>query len=171
VTQGYDELYDAQAALEFLFNRSEIDPQQIGAAGFSMGGATALRAAARQPEIRAVVRDGGFSNLGRLLSPEDTQSFPAYFQKATILMLYRLRSGIDPAEVDCISDLAAINPRPVLLIYGEHEAAAGWEQSEASGKNVDLWIVPNGAHGSNHLVAPDEYVQRVLNFFDQALLK
>lgn len=171
VTQGYNELYDGEAVLEFLLSRPEVDPNRIGIIGFSMGGATALRVAASHPEIQSVVRDGGFSNLGVLLSPQDSQLLPAQILKGTILMFYKLRSGIDPWLVDPIADLELINPRPVLLIYGEHEAAGGWEQYLSADEHVDLWIVPNGSHGRNHIVSPEEYIQRVLGFFDQSLLK
>jgi len=171
VTQGYYELYDGEAALEFLSTRPEVDSQQIGVTGFSMGGATALRVAAHHPEIQAVVRDGGFSDLGALLSPRDSQSLPARIFQATIFMFYKFRSGIDPWEVDPIADLKLIHPRPVLLIYGEHEATGGWEQYHSAVENVDLWIVPDGSHGRNHQVAPEEYSQRVLDWFNQSLLK
>jgi dienelactone hydrolase len=169
VTQGRDELYDAEAALDFLLARPEVDPDRIGAMGFSMGGATALRVAAVRPKIRGVGRDGGFSNLGELLAPAENDSAVIRIHKRTILWLYRLRSGIDPWAVSPIDDLDAIAPRPVLLIYGEYEAAAGLEQAQASGENVQLWIVPGGAHGRNHLAAPDAYPQRVLDFFNAAL--
>jgi dipeptidyl aminopeptidase/acylaminoacyl peptidase len=169
VTQGYDELSDGRAALEFLRSRTEIDPDRIGAMGFSMGGAAALRMAANQPEIQGVVRDGGFSNLGELLSPDETRPLTEKIFQNTILFFYKFRSGIDPWEMDSIADLERINPRPILLIYGEHESPAGEEQFASSSGNVSLWIVPSGRHGRNHIVAPQEYHERVLNFFDQAL--
>ncbi len=171
VTQGYDELYDGKAAYEFLLSRPEVDPERIGVMGFSMGGATALRVAAHQPEIGAVVRDGGFSNLGILLSPQDTQTLPARVLQATIYIFYKYRSGFDPWEVDPVADLRQIDPRPVLLIYGEHEAEEGWKQTESASNNVELWVVPDGSHGRNHQAAPEEYAQRVLDWFDRALLK
>lgn len=170
VTQGHDELYDAEAALGFLLSRPEIDPQRIGVTGFSMGGATALRVMARHPEIRVAVRDGGFSNLGKLLSPQDSQSIPEQILQSTITILYKFRSGIDPWKVDPIADLQRISPKPVLLIYGEHEADQGWEQYDSAGENVELWIVPGGSHGRNFQVEPEAYSQRVRSFFDNVLL-
>jgi dipeptidyl aminopeptidase/acylaminoacyl peptidase len=171
VTLGGNELYDAEAALEFLLSRPEIDPDRIGAFGFSMGGATAIRVAARHPQIQSVVRDGGFSNLGDLLSPKNTQSFPARIYQSTVWMLFLNRSGIDPWKVSPMDDLASISPRPVLLIYGELEAEAGIEQSGAGDETVELWIVPGGTHGQNHILAPVEFEGRVLNFFEQTLSK
>ena len=170
VTQGHDELYDAEAALEFLLEQPEIHPRRIGAAGFSMGGASALRVSARHPEIQAIVRDGGFSNLGELLIPKESQSLPEQILQSTIFKLYTFRSGIDPWKVDPIADLKLISPRPVLLIYGEHEAEYGWEQYHSSNEDVELWIVPDGSHGQNHQIAAGEYTKRVGDFFDRFLL-
>ncbi len=169
VTQGYDERYDGEAALDFLLARPEVEAGRIGAMGFSMGGASALSLAAHRSEIRAVVRDGGFANLGALLAPAEGDSAAMRLHKRTILALYRLRAGFDPWEVSPADDLKAVAPRPVLLIYGEAEAAAGLAQADAGGANLQLWIVPDGAHGRNHLVAPEAYRRRVLDFFDAAL--
>ncbi|MBU1661719.1 MAG: acetylxylan esterase [Chloroflexi bacterium] len=166
VTLGGNEIYDAGAALEFLLSRPEVDSERIGAIGFSMGGATALRAAAANPQIRTVVRDGGFSNLGELLSPAESASIPQLIFQSTVLAIYQYQTGVDPWAVDPIGDLPAISPRPVLLIFGEHEAASGREQFEAAREPKELWIVPGGTHGRNQIVAPEEYERRVFEFFE-----
>ncbi len=171
VTLGGDELLDAEAALGFLLNRPEVDSNRIGAIGFSMGGATALRLAARHPQIKVVVRDGGYSNLGSLLSPEGhAPRYRAIFQQTTQLM-FRQITKIDPWAISPIDDLKAISPRPVLLIYGEAEAEPGLEQFEAAGDPKTLWIVPGGAHGSNHIAAAGEYERRLLDFFGVYLIE
>jgi pimeloyl-ACP methyl ester carboxylesterase len=168
VTLGAKELFDAEAALDFLLTRSEVDPDRIGAIGFSMGGATAIRLAARHPEIRAVIRDGGYTNLGDLLNPP-SRALIQKFYRTTVEIVFRVQSGVNPWEVSPIDDLPAISPRSVFFIYGEQESGAGIAQYAAALEPKVLWIVPGGSHGSNHLVAPEEYEQRVLDFFEQAL--
>ncbi len=168
VTQGYNELYDGEAALDFALARPEVEADRVGALGFSMGGATALRLAAQRAEVRAVVRDGGFACLGRLLSPAAGDGWATRVHKDTILLLYRWRAHIDPWAVCPVDDLAAIAPRPVLLIYGEHEVACGLAQVREAGDHVQLWLVPGGDHGRNHIVAPAAFRQRVLAFFGEA---
>ena len=171
VTQGHDELYDAEAALDFLLTRPEVDPGKIGAIGFSMGGATALRLAAQRAEVQGVVRDGGFANLGALLTPAENDNLAIRAHKNTMLLLYRLQTGINPWDISPVDDLDVIAPRPVLLIYGEHEAAEGVRQIQHAGENTRLWVVPGGSHGRNHLAAPVQYRQQVLDFFAEALQK
>jgi dipeptidyl aminopeptidase/acylaminoacyl peptidase len=168
VTLGGDEIYDAAAGLDFLLARSEVDPNKIGAIGFSMGGATAIRAAARHPVIKAVIRDGGFSNLGAMLDGTNQSSslLIRLFYKTSIFF-YEIQTGIDPWTVSPLEDLSNVSPRPVLLIYGQYEQNYGLEQFEKGGDGKILWIVPSGRHGQNHLVAPEEYEQRILDFFAQ----
>jgi fermentation-respiration switch protein FrsA (DUF1100 family) len=58
-----------------------------------------------------------------------------------------------------------------LFIYGEAEAESGKAQFEVAGDPKELWIVPDGTHGRNHVVAAEDYEQRLLDFFNQSLLK
>ena len=170
VTLGANELYDAEAALTFLLARPEVNANQIGAMGFSMGGATAIRLAARHAEIQATLRDGGFAQQADLFTPSEGASpFQAGF-RYLLGAIFRLRTSIDPQEVDLLAEIPRLSPRPVYLIYGELEAQPGLVQFQTAREPKTLWIVPGGAHGRNHLVAPDEYTQRVVCFFSQALL-
>lgn len=171
VTLGGNELYDAEAALLFLKGNDDVDKARIGVLGFSLGGATAIRLAARHPEIQAVVRDGGFSNLGELLNPSTHNSFVLELFQITCVALFKISTGIDPWEVSPLDDLNLISPRSVMLIYGESEANYGVEQYKAAKEPKTLWIVPDGAHGMNYSVAPDEYEERLITFLSKTLLK
>lgn len=171
VTLGADELYEAESALYFLLDRPEVDPNRIGVMGFSMGGATAIRLAARHTEVNALVRDGGYSNLETLLTPPGKVSPLQKLFQSTVYLYFNWRTGVDPWSISPIEDLPEISPRPVFLIYGEGELGPGLEQFESPGESKELWIVPGGAHGQNHVAQPGEYQFRVLNFFEKALLK
>lgn len=170
-TLGGKELLEVAAALEFLRNRPEV--QRIGAIGFSMGGVTAVRAAARYPEIAAVVDDGGYFNLGKDFV-EPTQPKPLYrwLFLYTIAGLFWLHTGANPWELSPIDDLPRISPRPVLLIYGDSELEPGRVQAQfdAAQEPKALWVVPNSSHGHNHANDPQTYERKVLDFFDQYLL-
>jgi len=166
VTLGYAEEQDAAAGLEFLNGQPEVN--RIGAMGFSMGGVTAIRTAKRHPEIMALVAEGGYYNLGdHIVKPENQSSLPRKVFLYSIAVLYWLQTGVNPWAVSPIDDLPGISPRPVLLIYGEHELSAGRGdmQYTAAGEPKELWIVPGGYHGTNHLISPHEYEARVLDFF------
>ena len=171
VTLGANELMEAEAGLNFLRSRPEV--KQIGAMGFSMGGVTAIRTAARRPEIMAVVAEGGYYNLGKdFVEPEQAKPLYLNFFLHIVAGCFQYLYGINPWEISPVDDLPRISPRPVLLIYGEHEIQDGHGdiQLAAAREPKQLWIVPGGAHGTNYLVAPQEYERRVLEFFNQALV-
>jgi len=65
-----------------------------------------------------------------------------------------------------------IAPRPLLLIYGEREAAAThpWDQLARAGEPKDPRIVPDCGHGQYLEVAAEEWERRVVAFFENVLL-
>lgn len=171
VTLGGDEVYDAIAGLDFLKSLQEVE--EVGVYGFSMGGATVIRTAAQHPEIRAVVAEGNYANLGELLTNTNpSSSWPNRFFTTSIASIYELITGIDPWTISPIDALPEISPRPVFLIFGEGEIQGGRAQDQfaTAGDHKTLWIVPQGGHGSNHIVAREEYEERVLSFYNDTLL-
>lgn len=171
VTLGGDEVFDATAGLFFLKSLAEVE--QIGAFGFSMGGATVIRTAALNPEIVALVAEGNYANLGELLAGTDqSSSWPRWFLSTCIESAYKLFSGIDPWTISPIDALPDISPRPVFLIFGDGESQGGRAQAQfiTAGEPKILWIVPYGGHGRNHIIAQKEYEKRVLDFFNDTLL-
>lgn len=170
VTIGAKEVFEAEAALEYLLRRPEVS--KIGAFGFSMGGATAIRTAARRPEIAAVVAEGGYYNIGLdFIEPERPKPWWEKVYLNTIAWVFRWKHGIDPFQVSPVDDLPKISPRPVLLIYGELEIHSGRGDIQYAAAQVpkELWIVPGGRHGTNHQVATEEYERRVSEFFARTL--
>ncbi|MBL7161853.1 MAG: prolyl oligopeptidase family serine peptidase [Anaerolineales bacterium] len=173
VTLGADEVYDAAAGLEFLLSRPEVNPDGIGAFGFSMGGVTIIRTAAQHPEIKAVVAEGGFDQLGKhIVQSGADHSLPRQIFLYTVAGVFWIQTGVNPWAVSPIDDLPAISPRPVFLVYGEYEITRGGgrAQFDAAGEPKFLWVVPGGDHGSNYRAAPDEYERKVLEFFNQTIL-
>ena len=63
VTFGLHEVQDTKAAVDFLLDQHEVNPEQIGVLGISMGGAIAILAAAQNPNISAVAIEGVFAEL------------------------------------------------------------------------------------------------------------
>lgn len=65
-------------------------------------------------------------------------------------------------------------PRPVLPIYSDHdnpgETALTPAYYEAAGQPKALWKVPSAGQTGGIEARPREYEQRVVGFFDEALL-
>ncbi|GAB4537664.1 MAG: alpha/beta hydrolase [Anaerolineae bacterium] len=173
-TAGYREVQDVAGALAFVQAQPEVGHDRVGILGFSAGGATAILSAAQLDGIRAVVSEGNFYNLGHdILNTGGSDSWLARFYSWLILCFYRLYTGLDARLISPIDAIGCISPRPVLLIFGEHEVDEGraWEQFAAAGEPRSLWIVPGVGHGGYIQAWPEEYEALVIGFFDEALLR
>lgn len=170
VTLGGKEADDASAALAYLRNRPEV--KRIGVFGFSMGASGAILSAVQHKEILAVVAEGGYYNLGNdIIEPEQRKSSHYAAFLYSVAGMYWLQTSVNPWRVSPIERIGEISPRPILLIYGEHEADSGHAQMQflTARQPKELLIIPGGDHGANNAIAPQEYQSHILNFFDKAL--
>jgi dienelactone hydrolase len=170
---------DGVAAAAFLHSQQGIELPRIGAIGFSLGGNVAIQAAARTPDIAAVVGDGAgpytLDDMPGRNTLLDWLSLPG--QIASIAAIQT-----QPGEYDMLSmgkALEAIHPRPVQLITGDAEGSISTDfekrvneqMASCVSDSVSLWIAPGAGHVGAYGLYPDEYEQRVIGFFDAQLLK
>lgn len=167
-TLGVREVEDLRAAVDFLQAKKEV--RWIGAMGFSVGAVTAIRGAARFPEIQAVIAMGNYYNLAGEATRSNSSPFSLrwQFENAVVALLW-LQTGAYPPSISPIKDLPAVAPRPVLLIHGdlEEQNNHAYEQFEAAGEPKQLWIVKGAGHGDYWRIAQDELHRRMIAFFDR----
>ncbi len=168
-TLGYRETDDLLAMLDYALTQPDV--AWTAALGFSAGGVAAIRAAARDQRIQAVVAQGNFYSLDEEIhnAPSIPFSLEWHIQQ-TISLNYRWQTGVWPAQVNPAADLPRIAPRPVLLIAGEDEAANNriLDQYQATGEPRQMWIVPAIGHGGYLQAQPEQYERIVVSFLDQA---
>lgn len=169
---GYREAGQVADALAYLEARPGVDTSRIGIHGFSAGGAAAIMAAARFPQIAAVVAQGGYHDF----RAEVERNTPPMLWFAPLFRFgafaaYRIVTGDDISVLSPISVIERIAPRPILLIYGTDEPGLHGArlQLAAAGSNAELWEVPGAGHGNYLAAAPDEYPRRVVAFMAAAL--
>ncbi len=171
---GYKEVSEVGDALAYLRTRADVDPARIGIFGFSSAGATAVMSAARYPDLRAVVAEGGYGDFaeGAVGMGAGDGTFLETIFKWSLGMSYHVISGVDIDRLSPIDVIGQIEPRPILLFYGSRERSlpGAYDQLEAAGPNATLWIVPGATHGNYLDVAPAEFERRLVAFFDAALL-
>lgn len=153
-------------------------PRAIGGWGVSMGAATLLVAAAREPAIRAVVADSAYAEVEPLMrrqiaaySPLVQALLPGITRSA------RLLHGIDFHQVRPVASVARLAPRPLLIIQGADDTLnrpddvreLATAAQRAPHAHVQVWIVPGAGHGQSFHVAGDAYVRRLVACFDAAL--
>lgn len=168
---GYNEVNEVGDALDYLAARNDVDITRIGISGFSTGGATSIMAAARYPQIRAVIAEGGYYDFHELIGDETERYWFGGFFAFGANLSYQLALGMPMTVLSPVSVIGQIAPRPLLLIYGSREPSlpGARKQLAAAGENAELWEVPEGTHGSYWIHAPQDYERRVITFFDLAL--
>jgi len=172
---GYHEQKDVDAALQFLKERRKIDPKRIGIYGFSLGGSTAILAAAKTGAFSAVVADSAFSSLRDQARTAITGFYhlPAFPFLHLAVLGYELyfQTGID--TVSPVAAIADISPVPVLIIAGEGDqlipAENGRSLYDAARDPKELWIIPGADHGGTLAAGGAAYGNRVGEFFDRNL--
>ena len=169
---GWDDAEDIDAAIAWLQSRPDVNDGRIGGIGFSVGGEAMIDAAASNTGLRAVVSEGaGVRSIREdlLRGPRGWFALPeAAVQTGALAVM----SGTPPPPA--LDDLAArIAPRPLFLIYtgqGVGGEELNPEYFEAASQPKTLWKIDEAGHVGGFEARPGEYEQRVVAFFDRALL-
>jgi fermentation-respiration switch protein FrsA (DUF1100 family) len=173
ITLGFREVHDFLGAVSFAAERAPV--LAIGAIGYSMGAAVVIMGAARDQRVQALVADSPFathrdvvvSNIQRVAHlPEEP------FATVTDRML-QWRAGYRFRQVEPVSEVAAIAPRPLLLIHATGDLTIPYQESEvifaAAGEPKELWLVEGGSHCGAYFVDKIAYIRRVREFFARGL--
>lgn len=175
VTLGALEYQDLISLIDQLMTRPDVDHDRIGAMGVSLGGSTTVMSAAADPRIRAVVDDSGFSDAPNVIATsfEHFIGLPAFPFAPITVFLVKLRTGLDPNQVQPQDVVARISPRPLLIIHclGDTEVppANSDRVFAAARQPKQYWRIPIGGHVDGHRVVRAEYERRVSEFFEDAL--
>lgn len=176
-TYGLYETRDVATALAYLQHRPDIDSGRLGIYGTSMGSITAIHAAARMPAFRAVAVESPFADLTETMQAVTAPllRLPAW-AVWPILKLYELRTGVDLTQIRNINDMAALGDRPFYAIGDMKDRVTlpgdARRLYEASHSPLrQLWEVPDTSHTESLFYHPDEFYQRLITFFDEALKK
>jgi pimeloyl-ACP methyl ester carboxylesterase len=167
---GYNAQPGVDAALRWLTRRPDVDPRRIAGFGSSLGAEVLLEAAARAPQLRAVVADGPTRPMDghRVNDP----ALPERAFGALWLRAVRGISGMREAP-SLIGIMPRIAPRPVLLIAGgvgaPDEIPANRVYRDAGGPTTQLWELPDAGHTAGLRTHPAEYERRTTAFLDRAL--
>jgi len=171
----YYEQRDLKGAVKYAVTRG-FTPNQIGVIGWSMGAATTMVTAATTPEIRAIVIDSGYADLVGILDvrvPKES-GLPPIFTFG-ILAMTRLMYGIDISSIRPIESVARMGDRHIFVIHAEADTLVPVEHAKrifavkANQPGNEIWLLPGVDHVDAYQFAPDEYIRRVVAFFDREL--
>ena len=164
---------DLAGAVAFLRRQHGVDPSRLGALGLSMGGEEALRAAAEQTPLHAIVADGaGVGTLGddRLVSHGLLS--PIYFSVGWLAH----------REIELLSTYGEPSPlktivgrikAPTLLIASNRKNERAIDEAFRAriGANATLWYVADAGHTQAFDSHRSTYIARLTRFYSHALLQ
>src|SRR5713226_2107323 len=194
MTPGVLEALDILGAVDAARHRGDAGP--FVALGHSSGAVASLQAAARSPEIAAVIADGAFISPDRALERateivgRDAAApfaeklalrtanwlLHSSWGRAYIDWAFYERTGmrIEPHDADALPAIARIGARPVLFIVGAQDAIAPPDDARqmyeaALSPAKALLVVPGAGHNTTYGTAPALYETQVLQFLVKAL--
>jgi uncharacterized protein len=162
-TAGAKEVEDLLAAIRFLKTRAITE---VGVWGFSMGGAVALMAIEKAPEIRAVVAESSYASLSEMA----LQFFRVRLINYPIAYLMglwaKLFLGIDLRDASPAERIrnSAI---PILITHSSADAVIPFSQAKSlqqalvNNPRAEFWFSEESAHGQLH----GDYQKRLETFF------
>jgi dipeptidyl aminopeptidase/acylaminoacyl peptidase len=174
-TIGYEERLDVHGAVDLLLERG-LGP--IGIFGMSMGGATAILAAAEDRRIAAVVADSPYARLRWAVQQVAVlRGYPKLVTPAiaflgclttSLHLRYQMRA-FDPVEV-----IERISPRPIFLMHGVEDEIIPVASAHAlyarAVEPKELWLQDGLKHCKAVEEAWEPFKERVVAFFDRWLL-
>jgi hypothetical protein len=170
---GWNGDRDIKAAIAFLRERPDVDPDRIGGIGLSVGGELMLETAAETDELKAVVSEGAGIRSVR------EASVASWEQKWLAVPIWGVITAAtavfsDDAPPPNLNDVVErIAPRPVFFIYaasGQGGEDLSQDFYESAGEPKAVWEVPEGGHVGGLEAMPQQYERKVVGFFDDALL-
>jgi uncharacterized protein len=175
VTVGAREQTDVISVVDYAAQRGDVDTGRIGILGISMGGASAILAAAKDQRIRAVVDDSGFSDAPRAIAAsfEHFVHLPAFPFAPITVAIGDWRAGVNMNHVRPMDVIGQISPRPLLIIHEQGDPVIPPDNSlrnfAAAGQPKQIWLTPGSSHGQAQIVAKSDYQATVTKFFETAL--
>jgi esterase/lipase len=169
---GWEGDRDVHAAVAFLQQQPDVEPQRIGGIGLSVGGEMMIEAAAENRALKAIVSEGASGRSVRDIVANPGTTWQEVVGNSFATAATAVFSGNMPP-----ADLQSLVPKiggSVFFVYGEHgqsvEEPANRAFYAAARGPKQIWEVPDSGHIGGIDARPAEYERRVIGFFDQALL-
>jgi pimeloyl-ACP methyl ester carboxylesterase len=161
-------------------------PREIGVFGISRGACAGILAAAENPDVRAIVSDGGFSTdrtiehfmkrwayiFARVRIVYENHH-PAFWKFLRWSMMHFARREFRCTFPSVRKAIRRMAPRPILFIHGEKDSYLPVEQSRLlyalAAQPKYLWVAPGARHNQAVALHPELYAQVTVDFFDHYL--
>jgi len=122
-----------------------------------------------------VVTDGGPARLRTALAGRGIElGLPRWLAAPLawiIVAITSVRLGVNLFNYEPVRHVGKIAPRPILFIHGDldHYCSDFDALFAAAGTPKELWRLPDVGHTKASEVYPEEFLRRVLDFFERYL--
>jgi len=158
---------DGIASVRYAQTRLRKPGTGVALFGQSLGGATAVVVAAKEPLVKAAVIEAAFS--GHRAMARDVLK-----RSAWTWILYPVAPFLLGQSWDPIRFAASISPRPVFFIHGTADRTVPSWMSEklyaAAREPKKIWLVEGADHLEIRAQAGPAYEEAIVSFLDDALL-
>jgi fermentation-respiration switch protein FrsA (DUF1100 family) len=172
-TVGYQEVRDVRGTLSWLEEQG-FDPGEVVLHGWSMGGATVLRAAPRTG-VAAVVEESGYADLPLLLRDRlpESSGLPSFFNPGIFLMA-KLFLDFDPWAVKPVEDTAKLAEEgvPLLIIHSTDDEVVPFKHAEMlAASDPDAELLQIEGYGHVEAYSHPAYRQKLLGFLERTVVE
>ncbi len=172
---GYTEIWDVEAIINWIKSQDRLKNKKISLFGFSMGGSTAINAAANLEAIDKIISVSGFARCEDIYIHFIDGKMPGFLVSLSRLLIrlsILLRYKVRPLKGSPLYNISRIKPRPVLLIHGDADQDVPIEQAyrlkEKGGEYVELIVLKGKGHDALLYLFSWEDVRRdIYNFLEQ----
>lgn len=173
---GTEEYLDILGAWDWLRTTRSVAPDRIGLAGVSLGAATSLIAAGREPGVAAVWADSSHADLPAFIRDElARQGYPTFLDIGAVVA-GRILRGDDLVAVSPLDSVRLFAGRRLFITHGEADVVIDVRHgrqlaaaAQASGTTLETWFVPGSGHTLAMVDAAAEYERRIVAFFQTSL--
>jgi len=150
-----EEPRDVIPVLDWVKNQPEYKSLPVVLYGISLGGATAIRTAAKRQDVSAVISISSFATIDLLINDQFSTSGSIkflsgiflFFTQVFIWALYREWA----AKASPLQDIASIPPRPIFIIHGRADQSISIDHAKLLAKageaSVKSWYPENAGYG------------------------
>jgi len=133
------------AVIDWIEKRDDVDHSRVGLYGISLGGYYALRAAAHENRLKAVVSNAGPFKFGDIWDQLPVVTREAFAHRSGASDAADGRRRADLLTLEGIEQVLC----PTLLISGKQDRVIPYSEAQRSGRiaGVELVTYENGNHG------------------------
>lgn len=178
---GSEEYMDVLGGWDWV-QAQGVPAERIGIAGFSFGSISSVVAGGQEPQVAAVWADSATTTMGEGIGNfladqlKDGSGLSKILVPGAVLWA-RVIAGDDLLRYDPIKEVERYAGRDIAFVHGGADAVLPARMSQnlqaaavaAGATSPEAWIVPDATHTQEIYLVPDEYRDRIVGFFDQAL--